>query len=215
MLVDLTIIGLAVTLEPLPLTAFILVLGVERGTRKGLAFLLSWFGCLVVVIGAVVLLTGGKPLKSQSAPSTTALVIKLLLGVVLILLGFRQRARMGLPRKPTKWMARLDGLSTPSAAVLGPLLQPWALVAAGAATVATAKLSNVWEYLSLLFFCLLSSGTLIAMQLYVSFRPVAAKGRLDSLKGWIDAHTAQATVVLAFLVGTWLVGHSAYLLATA
>ena len=52
MLLDLSIIGLAVTLEPLPLTAFILILGAERGTRKGLAFLLAWLACLLVVISA-------------------------------------------------------------------------------------------------------------------------------------------------------------------
>ena len=79
-LLDLIIIGFAITLEPLPLTAFILILGAERGIRKGLAFLLSWLACLVVVIGAVVLFTGGTPLKSSSAPSTAALVVKILLG---------------------------------------------------------------------------------------------------------------------------------------
>lgn len=215
MLLDLTIIGLAIMLEPLPLTAFILILGAERGTRKGLAFLLAWLACLVVVIGAVVLFTGGTPLKSQSAPSTTALVIKVLLGVVLIFLGFRQRARMGRPRKPPGWMARVDGISTPTAAVLAAFLQPWALVAAGAATVTSANLSNAGEYLSLLLFCLLSSATLIAMELYATFRPVAAKAKLDGLKSWMDTHTDQAIVVLSLLVGSWLVAHSLFLLVTA
>jgi hypothetical protein len=37
-ILDLVLIGLAITLEPLPLTAFLLVLASERGVRKGAAF---------------------------------------------------------------------------------------------------------------------------------------------------------------------------------
>ena len=67
---DLSIIGLAVTLEPLRLTLFIKILGAERGSRKGLALLLAWLACLVVVFGAVVLFTsrlcGAAPLDASS-----------------------------------------------------------------------------------------------------------------------------------------------------
>ena len=54
MVLDLLLIGLAITLEPFPLTAFILVLSAEKGTWKGLAFILGWLACLVVVIAAVI-----------------------------------------------------------------------------------------------------------------------------------------------------------------
>ena len=59
MVADLLLIGLGITLEPFPLTAFILLLSAEKGTRKGLAFILGWLACLVVVIAGVVLVTGG------------------------------------------------------------------------------------------------------------------------------------------------------------
>jgi threonine/homoserine/homoserine lactone efflux protein len=49
---DLLLIGLGIALEPFPLTAFILVLSAEKGTWKGLAFILGWLACLVVVIAA-------------------------------------------------------------------------------------------------------------------------------------------------------------------
>ena len=58
MVLDLMIIGLAITLEPLTIVAFILILGAEKGTWKGLAFILGWLACLVVVIAVVVLVTG-------------------------------------------------------------------------------------------------------------------------------------------------------------
>ena len=53
MVLNLLLIGLAITLEPFPLTAFILVLTAEKGIWKGLAFILGWVACLVVVIAAV------------------------------------------------------------------------------------------------------------------------------------------------------------------
>ena len=69
MVLDLMIIGLAITLEPVTIVAFILILGAQRGIRKGLAFLLGWMACLVAVIAAVVLITGGKPPEPHTAPS--------------------------------------------------------------------------------------------------------------------------------------------------
>ena len=81
------------SLEPFPLTAFILILSTEKGTRKGLAFILGWLACLVAVIAAIVLLTGGKPPEPRTAPPTAALAVKLALGIVLILIALRQRRR--------------------------------------------------------------------------------------------------------------------------
>jgi threonine/homoserine/homoserine lactone efflux protein len=67
---DLLLIGLGIALEPFPLTAFILVLGAEKGIWKGLAFILGWLACLVAVIAAVILATGNNPPKPQTVPSS-------------------------------------------------------------------------------------------------------------------------------------------------
>ena len=69
MLLDLFFIGLIVTLEPIPLTAAILLLAAERGIMKGLGFVLGWLATLLAIVALTVLVTGGKPLISQSAPS--------------------------------------------------------------------------------------------------------------------------------------------------
>jgi hypothetical protein len=45
MVLDLLLIGLAITLEPFPVTGFILLLTAERGPIKGLAFILGWLAC--------------------------------------------------------------------------------------------------------------------------------------------------------------------------
>jgi hypothetical protein len=192
----------------------ILILGAERGIMKGLGFILGWLGSLTIIVAAVVLILGGKPLKTSSAPSTAALAVKLALGVVLILLAERQRRRIGRPRKPPTWMAKLNGLTPLGAAGMAVLLQPWTVVAAGVATVTEAKVSNFWEYVLLIAFCLLCTSTLLAMELYAGFAPEAARLKLDGIRTWVDTHRDQAIIVVSLVLGLWLVGHSIYGLVT-
>jgi threonine/homoserine/homoserine lactone efflux protein len=210
--VDLLLIGLGITLEPFPITAFILLLGAEKGVRKGLAYILGWLACLVVVIAGVLAVTGGKPPAPNTAPSTAVLTVKLTLGLVLILLAMRQWRRRGRPRKPPTWMARLDQLSLLACAGLAAFLQPWALVAAGAATVADAKLNTAADWLTLVLFCLLATSSYLYLELYATFTPAAAEARLRRLRAWLDTHTDQVTVAVFLLLGLWLAGKSIYLL---
>ncbi len=214
MVADLLLIGLGITLEPFPITAFILLLGAEKGVRKGLAFILGWLACLVVVIAAVLLTTGGRPPASNTGGSTAVLAVKLTLGLVLILLAVRRWRRIGRPRQPPTWMARLDHLSLWAAAGLAAFLQPWTLVAAGAATVASAKLSTAGDYLTLVAFCLLASASFLYLELFATFTPAAAAQRLRRLRTWLDTHTDQVLVVVFLLLGFWLAGKSIYLLAS-
>jgi threonine/homoserine/homoserine lactone efflux protein len=211
---DLLLVGLAITLEPFPLTGFILILSAEKGTWKGLAFILGWLACLVAVIAAVLLTTGGNPPKSQSAQSTAVTAIKLAIGIVLILLALRQRRRRGRPRKPPTWMSRLDRLSLLSAAGLAVFLQPWALVAAGAATVAQAKLSTAGDWVTLMLFCLLATSSFLYLELYAAFAPAKATVRLERMRTWLDTHQDQVLIGVFLLLGFWLAGKSIYLLVS-
>lgn len=214
MVVDLLLIGLGITLEPFPITAFILLLGAEKGTRKGLAYILGWLACLVVVIVAVLAATGGQPPAPNTAPSDAALAVKLALGLVLILLAGRQWYRRGRPRKPPTWMARLDRLSLLACAGLAAFLQPWTLVAAGAATIVQANLSDAATWLVLLLFCLLATSSFLYLELYATFTPAAAEIRLRKLRAWLDTHTDQVLVAVFLLLGFWLAGKSIFLLVS-
>jgi threonine/homoserine/homoserine lactone efflux protein len=211
---DLLLIGLGIALEPFPLTAFILVLSAEKGTRKGLAFILGWLACLVAVIAAVIVSTGNNPPAPQTVPSDAALAVKLAVGVVLILIAVRQRRRMGRPRKPPAWMARLDQLSLLEAAGLAAFLQPWTLVAAGAATVVQAKLATAGSYLVLILFCLLATSSFLYLELYATFATGKAAARLERMRKWLDSHQDQVIIAICLLLGFWLAGKSVYLLVS-
>jgi Sap-like sulfolipid-1-addressing protein len=214
MVLDLVIIGLAITLMPVTILAFGLILGAEQGLRKGLAFIFGWLACVVAIIAGVVLITGGNPPRPDTAPSDFALAVKAAIGAGLIWVGFRQGRRMGRPHKQPGWMARLDHLSLWAAAGLGAFLLPWSLVAAAAATVVQASLSTVGDWLALMMFCLLATSSFLVLELYAAFAPAAVAARLDRLRLWIDRHQDQAIVIGALLVGGWLLGKSLYLLVS-
>jgi threonine/homoserine/homoserine lactone efflux protein len=213
-ILDLILIGLAVTLEPIPLTAFILILSARRGSVKGLEFIFGWLLSLVVVIAGVVLVTGGKPPKPKTAPSTAVLAVKLAIGVVLILIAVRQKRRAGRRRKPPTWMSKLDGLSGWAAAGLGAFLQPWALIAAGAASVVELHVSSIESYFLLVGFCLLCTASFVILELHVVLSPQVAQRRLEALRNWIDSHRDPAIIVLSLVLGFWLVGSSIYLIVS-
>ena len=214
MVLDLVLIGLAITLEPFPLTAFILVLTSQRGTWKGLAFILGWLACLIAVIAAVIVSTGNKPPAPNTVPSNAALAVKLAVGVVLILIALRQRRRMGQPKKPPAWMARLDQLSLWGAAGLAAFLQPWTLVAAGAATIVQAKLDTVGSYLVLVLYCLLATASFLYLELAAVFAPAKSGPQLERMRQWLDSHQDQVLIAVFLLLGLWLAGKSIYLLVS-
>jgi hypothetical protein len=209
---ELVIIGLAITLEPLTLVAFILLLASQRGTWKGLAYILGWTACLVAVIAVVLSATGGKPPRPHTAPSTAVLVVKALLGILLIWVGIRRRRRRGLPRKPPTWMGWLDRMSPWAAVGFGAFMQPWSLVAIGAATVVQAKLSTAGDWLALVIFCLLATSSFLVMELYAVLSPEAAGARLGRVRTWIDGHMDQAIIIGALALGGLLLADSIFLL---
>lgn len=214
MVLDLIVIGTAISLGPLHNSAFILLLSSRRGIRQGLAFLLSWLANLVAVIACVLLLTGGQPPARHTVPSTAAVVAKLVIGLALVLYGAHRRRRPPPPHGPPKWAARIDDASPVAAAGLAWLLQPWALVGAGAATAIDADLSTLGAWLALTGYCLLATLSLIVMEMYAVWAPEAANARLYALRSWLERHQEQLIVTLALLVGLWLTGRSIYELVT-
>ncbi|MET9466674.1 GAP family protein [Streptomyces sp. NPDC006544] len=214
MIADLVVIGTSITLGPLHNSAFILLLASRRGVRKGLAFLLSWLANLVVVVACVVLLTGGTPPAHHSTPSTAAVAAKLAIGVGLMLFGGYRRRRPPRPHKPPRWRGRVDDASLGTAAALAWLLQPWALVGAGAATVVNADLSSLSDWFALSGYCLLATLSLLVMELYTVWAPDAAQARLNALLTWLERHQDQLIITLSLLAGLWLMGTSIYALVT-
>jgi hypothetical protein len=217
MVLNLVLTGLAVALDPLPLTAFLIVLPSQRGVRKGAAFVFGWLVSLAVVVTISVAATGNNPPKPKTAPSLAALAVKTALGGVLVMIAIRHRREMRTqPRKakkPPKWQDHVDNMSPWFAMGLAPALQPWVLIGAGAATVVEAKLSSWQSYLALFLYCVLASSTYLAMEIYAVLRPAQSLAFLASCRAWIDNHTDQAIVLGSLTLGLWLIADSLSLIA--
>jgi hypothetical protein len=217
MVLDLVLIGVAIALDPLPLTAFLVVLPSKRGVVKGAAFVSGWLVSLAIVVTVTVLATGNNPPQPNTAPSLAALTVKIAIGVFLLLVAvrhIRRRGRPKPPKKPPRWQAHVDSMSPWFAMVLAPTLQPWALIGAGAATVTEAKLSSWESYLALFGFCVLASSSYMAMEIYAILRPGKSQALMDRLRSWIDTHTDQVIIVGSLILGLWLIARDIYLIVT-
>jgi Sap, sulfolipid-1-addressing protein len=100
------------------------------------------------------------------------------------------------------------------AMVLGPLTQPWGLVAAGVAVIVEAKLSSWQDYLALFLFCVIATASYLAMEIYAGFRPAETQAFLGRTRVWIDTHTDQVIIIVSLVLGFWLLASSLYLIVT-
>ena len=218
LILNLVLIGLAVTLDPLPLTAFLVVLPSKRGTVKGAAFVFGWLVSLAAVVTITVLATGDNPPKPATVPSLAALAIKIVLGLVLVRIAIkhiRARGQPKPPKKPPKWQEHVDNMSPWFALLLAPTLQPWVLIGAGAATVVQAKLDSWQSFLALFLYCVVASSSYLAMEIYAVVRPTESQALLARFRAWIDAHTDQGIIVGSLVIGLWLIGNSIYLIVSS
>jgi hypothetical protein len=208
---DLIVIAVAISVDPIPLSAFMIILQSKRGVVKGAAFLFGWLVSLALVVTLTVLATGNDPPKQNTAPTVAALAVKIAIGVGLVWIAIRQRRRLGQPKKPKKppkWQAGVDNMSPWFAIGIAPLVQPWGLIAAGASTVVQARLSSFASYLSLFFFCVIASASYGAMEIYAGFRPNKSQALLARIRLWIDSHTDQVIIIGSLLLGLWLIARS-------
>ena len=215
LILNLVLIGLAVALDPLPLTAFLIILPSQRGAVKGAAFVFGWLVSLAAVVTITVAATVNNPPKPATVPSLAALAIKIALGVVLVMIALRHiraRNKPKPPRKPPKWQEHVDNMSPWFAMLLAPTLQPWVLIGAGAATVVEAKLSSWQSFLALAFYCVLASSSYLAMEIYAVTRPTESQALMSRFRAWINDHTDQVIIVGSLLIGLRLIGDSLYVI---
>jgi len=76
MVLHLLLIGLAIALDPLPLSAFVVILPSGSGVREGAAFLFGWLVSLAVVVTVTLLATGDNPPTQNTVPSLASLAVK-------------------------------------------------------------------------------------------------------------------------------------------
>ena len=150
-------------------------------------------------------------------PSTTALAVRIAVGVALIGFGLWWRSRQGRPRKekpPPKWEKSVDNMSLWFALILAPVLQPWGLMAAGVTSVMQADLASAASVVALIVFVLLATSTYLALEIFTIVRKERAHALALSLRAWIQAHTQPAIIWGSIIIGLFLIGSGTYHLIT-
>jgi threonine/homoserine/homoserine lactone efflux protein len=207
-------LAVAVAIFPVPIIAVVLVLGSDRGTAKGLAFVLAWFAGLTAVGAVALLLAGVADASSAGEPATWANLFLLAAGLLLLALAVRQwqgRPRPGEETPVPGWMRRIDDFTPAKAGGAGFALSALnpknvLLTAAAAAEIAAVGLPTGQQAAVLLGFVLIASlGVLIPIVLSLALGE-RSRGLLDGLRGWLGRHNAAVMAVLFVLIGAKLIG---------
>lgn len=206
--------ALVIALSPIPIVAVIAMLFSRRAVGNGLAFLFGW---LVGVAGGLTLLTAlasTQDLGPSGAPSTTASVLRLALGVLLLAgaaYKWRGRPAPGEDVPMPGWMARVDTIHPGGAFVLAILLggvNPKNLLMniAAAAVLASASLGGKDEAVVIALYTAVASCTVALAVLYRVIAGQRAAATLERMRGWLVANNAAVMSVLLLVLGVKLVG---------
>jgi hypothetical protein len=207
--------ALVIALSPIPIVAVIAMLFSGRAVANGLAFLLGW---IVGVAGGLALLVAlaevGGLLGGNDASSTTATVLRFLLGALLLAAAVKKwRGRPSPGEEPAMpgWMARMDTIGPVgafgSATLLGGLNPKNLLMNAAAATVlASEGLPGTDQATLIALYTAVASSSVALAVGYRLLTGERGAATLERMRGWLVANDAAVVSVLLLVFGVKLLG---------
>ena len=205
--------AIGVAISPVPIIAVILMLFSRHAGANAPAFLGGWVAGLLAV-SVVVLLLSGVLGTGSGAPPAWVSVLKLVVGILLLLLGWeklKNRPPPGTPSPTPKWLQAVDDLTPGKAFGMGALLSgvnPKNLILAVGASlvIAQAQLPTGEAAVAVLAFVIIGSLSIAVPVVYLRFGGAAAKVRLDSARVWLGENNATVLSVLLLVFGVVLIG---------
>ncbi len=209
--------------SPVALGATLVVLGTERGRRRGAAFALGVvLGQSVTVVAAFVWGTALVP-EGAHAHATARAVLELALGVALVVAGARERVRPPAPppsgdsrtRRVLGRLARLRAselFGAGLALTFGPKRLALTVLVAGT-IVAGAVGTVTGAVLTVVYVVLATALVTVPVLLTVGFGHRADEWLL-AVKGWLDAHKRPLTVYPLVVLGLLIAADALIALTT-
>jgi len=200
--------GIGVALSPIPVIAVILMLTTSRGRVTGVAFMLGWIVGLTAAT-VIVLLLAKDADEAGSTSADGAHIATLVVGLLFLALAVKQwRSRPqgdATPELP-KWMAGIDGFSTPKCFALGALLSganPKNLAMAVSAGVALAETgsSSGQTALGVAIFLIIGSLSVAGPVIGSLIAPARMAPVLAQAKVWLGDHNSTIMIVLFSVLG--------------
>src|SRR5262245_11490977 len=206
--------AVGVALSPLPIVAVVLMLVTARGPADGPAFVVGWLVGLAIVGAIVLSIVGGVGATDHGKPAAWVSALKLGLGVLLLLVGFRQwqgRPREGEEVPTPKWMGALETFTPLKAFGTGGLMsglnpKNLFLTIAAAITIAQTGISagqQVIVYAIFMVIATIGVGAPVVLYFALGSR---SRQLLDRLKRWMAQNNAAILAVLFLVFGVKLVG---------
>jgi threonine/homoserine/homoserine lactone efflux protein len=195
-------LALGIALSPFAILPAILVLLGPRGRAAGYAFAGAWWLGTAVVAIAVGSLAFAAP--GDDKP-TWAAILRIVVGAGLLVLAGRKWKGRATATSPA-WLDSLGEATPASAAKLGLLLtvaNPKVLMLAGAggASIGATAPTFAAELAATALFALVASSTVLAPVVAATVGGRRATPVLESLRRWLDAHTATLLAVVTAVIG--------------
>jgi hypothetical protein len=211
--------AVGIAFSPLPIASVIILLMTPQARINAPAFLLGWIAGILTVGFLVFILPGIE--TAQGDPTPLSGLIRIILGIFLLALSWKQWQQRPKPNEPVKvpkLLARLDRIGTAHSLATGFLFtgvnpKNLVLTAAGAATIDSSMLAPQAQILALFFFTTIASLS-VALPLAAYF--LARQSVEDTFAGWKDwliENNVTALIVLLLVFGTLLIGRGIKFLA--
>lgn len=211
-------IAVGIAISPLAVAALMVMLLTPRARVNAPAFVLGWlFGFFIV--GSLAHFIPGVETSSDK-PGPLAGIVRLVLGLVLLLLAFRQfRRQAGSGEARTqRFLARIDNMNMGHCVLAGLLLtaghpKNLPLIAAGVAAIGRYDLDISSEIVAFLIFTMVSSVTLV-LPIMLFF---LARHRVEIIfghwKSWLIRNNDIIVLLLLLVFGALLIGRGLKMLA--
>lgn len=212
--------AVGIALSPLPVASVIILLMTPQARTNAPAFLLGWIAGIFSVGFVTFILPGVETTRGD--PTHLSGLIRIILGIFLLALAWKQWQQQPKPNEPVKvpkLLARLDQIGTAHSLATGFLftaINPKNLVltAAGAATIDSSMLVPQSQVIALSIFTTIASLS-VALPLAAYFLArQRVEGTFVRWKDWLIGNNVTVIIVLLLVFGTLLIGRGMKILST-
>jgi hypothetical protein len=197
---------LVIAFEPIPILGGVLLLTAKRGRPKAVAFALGWALALAIIGFAIVLIGGQVSTPSGSTSSKASAVLDIVLGLALVVVAMRTRAKAHQPGGVATpgWMKRIDTMSPIAAFVLGMFLPPYLIAAAVGNDIVRENLSTTARVVAMALYVVVGSLGILIPILVTVIRPKSSDAVLASWRSWLEANWQMLVFWLLLGIGIYL-----------
>ena len=204
--------AVVVAISPMAVVAIIVVLFSARARVNSIVFTVGWVVGLAVVSTVIYLLADAGDVSSGGSSSDTSYWLKLGVGVLLVLLAFREwrkRPAAGEEVAQPKWLSAIDTLTPVKAAGLAVVLaavnpKNLAVTLAAGASLAQAGVSGGEAAVGLVVFVVIASLGIIVPVVSYYFGGERAAGMLDGWKTRLSRNNTAVMAAVLLVIGAVL-----------